>query len=320
MLPAAVLAFAVAAVLQPFVIAAMRRRGALDLPSDRSSHAVPTPRGGGVAVVLGVLAGAALLEPSTTVVLALLAVTAAAVVGLAEDVRGVPVGPRFVLLCLAAVPVAVLAGRDASVLLVPLVLVYVVAVINAVNFMDGVNGISAAQGTAAGAAYAAGGHLLEAPAVTGLGVLVAASCLAFVPYNAPRARIFLGDVGSYGLGAALAGLSVAVWLAGAPLEAALAPLAVYLADTGTTLLRRVRAGEPWHLPHRSHCYQRLTDAGWSHSRVSVLVLALVVVCSALGALTALGPAARVLADLGLAGVLIGYLLLPRIVGRATVSA
>lgn len=319
MFAAAALALAAAIALQPLVIAAMHRRGRLDVPSARSSHDVPTPRGGGIAVVLGLLAGAALLQRSSTLALLLLAVVAAAAVGLAEDLHGVPVAPRFALLCFAALPVAVLAGREAL-LLAPLALVYVVAVVNAVNFMDGINGISAAQGVAGGLAYAVGGHLLDEPAITGLGLVLAAASLGFAPYNVPRARVFLGDVGSYGLGAALAGLSVATWLAGAPLEAAGAPLALYLADTGTTLLRRIRAGEAWHQPHRTHCYQRLTDAGWSHVRVSLLVLCLVATCSALGALTAVGPAARVLADLGILAVLAGYLLLPRLLGRTRVPA
>jgi len=315
-----VLAFAVAAAAQPVVIKVMRRRGSLDVPSERSSHDVPTPRGGGVAVVLGVLCGAALLDRSAVLGLLLLAVVAAAAVGMAEDLRGVAVGARFGLLCLAVVPVAVIAGRETSLLLVPLVLVYALAVVNAVNFMDGVNGISAAQGLVGGIAYAVGGSLLEVPAITGVGLLVAAACLAFVPYNAPRARIFLGDVGSYGLGAALAGLSVAIWSAGASLEAAVAPLAVYLADTGTTLLRRVRAGDAWHLPHRTHCYQRLTDVGWTHTRVSVLVLGVSGTCAGLGALGTLGTGVRVAADLALAAVLAGYLLLPRLLARPQVPA
>lgn len=320
MLPAAALAFAVAAALQPLVIATMRRRGRLDVPSDRGSHQVPTPRGGGIAVVLGVLSGAAFLDGSPELAALVLATALAALVGLAEDLHGVAVPARFLLLCVSALPLAAMAGQEGSLVLAPLVLVYAVAVVNAVNFMDGVNGISAVQGIAGGGAYAVAGHLLDEPALTGLGLLLAVSCAAFLPYNAPRARVFLGDVGSYGLGAALAGLSVLSWLAGAPLEAAVAPLALYLADTGTTLLRRVRAGEPWHLPHRTHCYQRLIDLGWSHTRVSLLVLGLVLVCSALGGATAIGTGPRVLADLALGAVLTGYLLLPRVLGRSLVSS
>jgi UDP-N-acetylmuramyl pentapeptide phosphotransferase/UDP-N-acetylglucosamine-1-phosphate transferase len=86
----------------------------------------------------------------------------------------------------------------------------------------------------------------------------------------PRARVFLGDVGSYRRGAALAVLAACAVLDGIPVEAALAPLALYLTDTAWTLQRRIRAGERWFEAHRSHTYQQLCDLGWSHQRVAAV--------------------------------------------------
>nr|MDT0665727.1 hypothetical protein [Micromonospora sp. DSM 115978] len=159
---------------------------------------------------------------------------------------------------------------------------WVAAFVNAFNFMDGVNGISAVQAMVAAVAYAVLGALHDVAALTTAGAVIAGAAAGFAPFNMPRARIFLGDVGSYSFGAALAVLAMITLLAGIAPEAALAPLVVYLADTGTTLLRRVRAGETWHKPHRSHVYQQLATAGWSHTAVSLTVGAHVAVLSVLG--------------------------------------
>ena len=125
------------------------------------------------------------------------------------------------------------------------------------------------------------------------GAAVAAGALAFLPWNAVRARVFLGDAGSYGLGLALALLAAQAVVRHVPLEAALAPLALYLADTGWTLQRRVRAGERIFEAHRTHTYQRLCDVGWSHQRVTLATTAVTVAVCLLGAASLTGhPALR----------------------------
>jgi UDP-N-acetylmuramyl pentapeptide phosphotransferase/UDP-N-acetylglucosamine-1-phosphate transferase len=315
------IALAVGLALQPVVIAALRRRGVLDLPDSRSSHTVATPRGGGLALVPALVAGAAPVAHGTAAWI-LVSVVLTAGVGLLEDVIGIPVVPRLLLLSAGVAPIAVAeaAGHRLAVLVALVGFAYAVSVVNAVNFMDGVNGLSASVGVGAGVAYAAlamGHHL---PGAVAVGAAVAGASLGFAPYNVPQARVFLGDCGSYGLGAALAGLGIALWLGGLTVEAAAAPLAIYLVDTGTTLLRRVRSGDAWHLPHRTHVYQRLTDLGLSHSQVSGLVLLLVVICAALGAATGLSTGIRVASDLALALVLCGYLVLPTVLGRKATAS
>ena len=141
---------------------------------------------------------------------------------------------------------------------------------NVFNFMDGVNGISAAHALIGGVAYACLGRGVRTGFLVTAGAAVAASALAFLPWNAVRARVFLGDVGSYGLGAALAVLAARAVMRGIPPEAVLGPLALYLADTAWTLQRRIRARERWFEPHRTHVYQQWCDVGWSHQRVTVM--------------------------------------------------
>jgi len=314
--------------LQPLTIRLLLRHGALDQPSDRSSHVTPTVRGGGVAVVVALLLGAlgaTWAEGSTgsRVGLILLSVIVlCALVGLAEDLFGVPVVPRFALLLLATSPLALLPEGAVVVRAgwAVLAVAFAVAVVNATNFMDGINGISAAQGVAAGVAFAVLAHSQDLDVIALVAAAVAGAAASFTPYNVPRARVFLGDSGSYGLGGALGGLSVALLVGGLPLEAVVAPLALYLADTGATLLRRIRAGEPWHLPHRTHVYQRLTDLGMTHVQVSSLVLLVVVICSLLGAASLAAPAVRAAADGALVLVLVGYLSLPRILQGRRVNA
>lgn len=316
MLRSALVALAAGLVLQPLAIRLLSAQGVLDRPSARSSHVAPTVRGGGIVVVAALTLGAlsAGAAHGRDVRLVLLAVLLCAAVGAAEDLHGVPVLRRFVLLLLATAPLAGLVsgpGAAARVAAGACAVCFGMALVNAVNFMDGINGISVAQGLVAGVTYALLASAAGLDAAATVAGATAGAFLSFAPYNAPRARAFLGDSGSYGLGAALAGLAVLLLVRGLPPEAVLGPLALYVADTGTTLVRRYRRGEPWHLPHRTHVYQRLTDVGLSHTVVSGTVLVLGAVCAGLGAASLGEPAVRVPADLALAAVVAGYLALPR---------
>src|SRR5260370_72174 len=197
--------------------------------------------------------------------------------------------------------------------------VWITGFVNAFNFMDGVNGISGAHALIAGAVYAGLGWWRHDGFMVPAGAAVAASALAFLPWNAGRARVFLGDAGSYSLGAALATLAAYGVLAGIPAEAVLGPLALYIADTAWTLQRRIRAGERWLEPHRTHVYQRWCDAGWSHQRVTATAAATTVLLSLLGAASLAGdPALRAAADLAGAGVLLAYLRSPALLARRVV--
>jgi UDP-N-acetylmuramyl pentapeptide phosphotransferase/UDP-N-acetylglucosamine-1-phosphate transferase len=265
-------ALAAGVVLQPAVLFLMTRCRVIDVPNERSSHTVPTPRGGGVAVVAAAAAGLLVLPQATWGVL--LPLICYAALGLAEDVRGVSVKARLVAqlgigLVVGAVLVAHAPVSAAVAVVMTLILaVWMTGYVNAFNFMDGINGIAAAHTVVAGLVFVVIGAVRDLPLLIGAGAAVVAAALTFLPWNAGRARIFLGDVGSYGLGGALAALAAYAVLHGVPIEAALSPLALYLADTGWTLLRRIRAGQRWYQAHRWHVFQRLVDVGFSHSQVA----------------------------------------------------
>lgn len=311
----ALVALTLGLVLQPLAIRGSRRFGVIDRPNDRSSHTTPTPRGGGVAVVLGLLVGLCLIGGRASVWALALATLIAGGLGVAEDVRGVRVGLRIAVQSVAACVIVVAAIADLGSLwiLAPLGVFFVVGLINAVNFMDGVNGITGAVGLVAGLIYAVLLTCIDQSALASSALVVTAVSLGFLPFNIPRARIFLGDSGSYGLGAAIAGLSVYSFAAGATLEAAVAPVALYVADTGAVVLRRLRRGDPIHVAHRSHVYQRLTDCGWSHVQVAGVVAVFTLAIGSLGLLTLSGGWVRVGADVTVLGLLATYLLLPRVV-------
>ena len=172
----------------------------------------------------------------------------------------------------------------------------------------------------AGVAYACFGQWCQDPFLVAMGLAVAVGALAFMPWNAVRARVFLGDVGSYALGAALAVLAVTAIIKGVPPEAVLGPLALYLADTAWTLQRRVRAGERWTRAHRTHTYQRWCDVGWTHQEVTLVTAATTILVSLLGAVSLAGhPVLRLASDLAGLAVLALYLGSPALFGHPALS-
>jgi UDP-GlcNAc:undecaprenyl-phosphate GlcNAc-1-phosphate transferase len=319
---AAVICAACVTVAEPVLIPLLRR-AAIDVPNGRSSHSVPTPRGGGAPIAAGLVVAAALLIHGTAGVIFAIAVGAFAAIGFADDLGSLPAGRRLAMQGLASLVIAgVLAGRISlppAVLVVTVVVlaVWLIGFVNAFNFMDGVNGISGAHALIGGAYYACLGWWRPDAFLATAGAAVAAGALAFLPWNAVRARVFLGDAGSYGLGVALALLAAYCVIRHIPPEAALAPLALYLADTGWTLQRRIRAGERVFEAHRTHTYQKLCDVGWSHQRVTLATAAVTAAVCLLGAASLTGhPALRASADLAAAFLLAAYLRSPALLGRA----
>jgi UDP-GlcNAc:undecaprenyl-phosphate/decaprenyl-phosphate GlcNAc-1-phosphate transferase len=128
--------------------------------------------------------------------------------------------------------------------------------------------------------------------------------------------VFLGDVGSYFAGSWLAMLVVVALVAHVPVEAAIAPMALFVADAGVTLVRRIATGQSWRTAHRDHVYQHLFDTGWSQVAIVGVVVTAAGACSALGWVSLVGSTpARVVADLGVAVILLVYLSLPGLANR-----
>jgi len=303
----------------------LRRWSILDIPNERSFHTDPTPRGGGLGMAAGIMV-ASLLAPDLagpTRVVILLAGSLFGAIGLFEDVVAVPALRRLILLVGAAASCLpwLLANLNGPVawraLVATAVVFWLVGYANAFNFMDGINGLSGGHVLVAGLAWFAIGLVRDLPWLASIGLIVAAAALGFLPHNFPRARVFLGDTGSYFLGGVLGTVAVLGIRAGSPPEAILAPMAVHVADTLTTLFRRVIRREPWYEAHREHTYQRMTTAlGGSHGSATLLVATAIAACSALGALSLLGdPAVRLAGDLGVLGVVALYLISPTLFER-----
>ena len=315
---AAAISLVVGLALQPLAIRWLRQRGMMDVPNHRSSHAAITPRGGGLAVLAALLVGTLSQSPrGTTTAILVLGTSVLGAVGLVDDLRGLQPKVRLV----AQLGVGALAGLWLPAPMLALAslaacALWVASFVNAFNFMDGINGISALTALVAGISYATMGYSVDDAAILGFGAALAGAALSFLRFNVPRAQVFLGDVGSYGLGFAIAALGWAVWVAGIPLLLAIAPAAVYLVDTGSTLIARWRRGESLTEAHREHVYQRLTQGGWSHVRTSVFVACVqvaVVSTVALGFASSMWVATLAIPVLGL------YWASPRIVRRPVVS-
>lgn len=233
-------------------------RRLLDAPGERRSHREATPRGGGAGVVLAVLIAAIALSVRFPAQAMLLRTFAAgfvlvAAVGWIDDHR--PTSPwwRLAAHAVAAAVLALgvaLAYGDFRLALAAFVAAMVLT--NVWNFMDGINGIAASQAmlVAAAMAWATGG------AWGWLAAALAAACAGFLPFNFPRARIFMGDVGSGAVGFALAAVCVAP-VAHRALDGVLVllPLSAFLTDASLTLLRRILRRERWWTPHAQHAYQ-----------------------------------------------------------------
>lgn len=277
-----------------WAIRPMLLRVALAKPNARSSHRFPTPQGAGLAVIAATLivaaavialAGAADMKVPGVVFGATLFIAA---VGLADDVRSIPVLPR--LLLQAAAVAAIVVAAPENLRIVPacplwlersLLLLAGLWFVNLVNFMDGLDLMTVAEIVPITGALVLLGWLGELPASTTLAAAaLLGAMLGFAPFNRPVARIFLGDVGSLPIGL-LVGWCLLQLAWHQQFAAALLLPLYYLADATVTLLRRMARGEPFWAAHRTHFYQRATDNGFSVRRVVSEVFLLNIVLAAL---------------------------------------
>ncbi len=256
--------------------------GTLDHPVARSSHTVPTPKGGGVGIAAAYALGTLWLlyryKVPGSVATPLCAALLLALVSYIDDVRP---GPFYFKLAaqIAATAGVILAGdrlRDialggatihlAALSGVPLTLAWFLFVTNAVNFMDGLNGLASGSICVTGVALAAA----SAPPLRAEATPLIAGILGFLPFNYPRARIFMGDVGSQLCGFVAADLAVRA--AATPAVALITPLALLplLADVAATLIRRLRAGERLTQAHRGHLYQMANRSGMQATKVAAI--------------------------------------------------
>jgi Fuc2NAc and GlcNAc transferase len=295
------------AILTGLVRAYALRSALLDVPNERSLHRAPTPRGGGLAIVIVTVAGLAALAAARAIPGSVAWTVGAggalvAAVGWLDDRRGVGAPARALVHTVAALwAVGWIWGEPAPVAI--LGALGIVWAINLYNFMDGIDGLAAAEAVSVG--LVAGGLLLVAgdAALGSVAFLVAAAAAGFLAWNWAPARIFMGDVGSGFLGYAFGALALLAHRAGTmSLTLWAVVLGVFVFDATLTLLRRMARGERWYQAHRSHAYQRLVQAGSTHARVAALAM---VVNAGLGLLAWLAQSGRVpVAAAALAGIVV----------------
>ncbi len=268
------------------VLTYLRRHAILDHPNARSSHRVPTPRGGGlalIAVLVGIWAVITALAPDAPAgiwrVLAGAIVLAA--IGWRDDRGGLPPLLRLIVqIGAVALGLSAFAGTGPVFQgLLPITLDRLAAgflwlwFLNLFNFMDGIDGLTGGETVALGIGIAAVAAAMSAGHPLSLyGLAAAGAALGFLWWNWHPARVFMGDVGSVPLGYLLGWLLLALASHGFWMPALILPL-YYLADATLTLLRRLLRGERVWEAHREHFYQRAVQAGLSHGAVVAVVLA-----------------------------------------------
>ena len=274
----------------------LTQRQLMDVPNERSSHTIATPRGGGL-VIIGLGIAAVLLiaiQSPTPKLFAIVGVLWAgwAYLSWADDTLNLPAKQRFSIQFGLAIASVVLIGwisdlqwsQHNSVELggfgVVVSVIGLVWIANLYNFMDGIDGMAASQAIIASITFgfwffAHGGNELAL-----VSWIVAAASYGFLLHNWQPAKVFMGDVGSIGLGVFFGLLLIIAHNRYAvPVLSSVILMFVFIADTMLTLARRALHREPLLQAHRSHYYQRLVIAGCSHRQVVLIYIAAMIVCS-----------------------------------------
>ncbi|GGA01601.1 glycosyltransferase family 4 protein [Dyella caseinilytica] len=271
---AVLIAFLIALCAVRTAIAYAHRRGMYDQPGQRRSHKIPTPRGGGIGIIVSVVITVPTcllyMQPAwpRTIALALLvAVLLVAWIGWWDDHSPLPALPRFGVQILATALFSVaLIASGLSWLWLPLLVLAGAWSINLHNFMDGIDGLLAQQGVFVACGLALLAALADQTALAAGSACVAAACLGFWCYNRSPARIFMGDVGSGSIGLLLFALTAMLWRVETwLLWPALILSSAFVTDATLTLLNRVLGGRRWYTAHREHLYQWIVRRGHTHA-------------------------------------------------------
>jgi len=253
-------------------------RRLVDRPNERSLHAAPTPRVGGIAILLGALPVAAWTSGAQQATLLACALVLA-LVSLADDYRSLPVVVRLTAHLAVAAVAAVELGANAAIT-VPVAFA-IAWMTNLFNFMDGADGLAGGMAVIGFSAYAVAAHAAGVPALAMTSLALASGAAAFLAFNFPPARVFLGDAGSIPLGFLAGALGFAGFAAGAwPAWFPVLVFSPFVADASVTLVRRVARGERVWRAHRTHYYQRLVLSGWTQRKLALSAYGLMLASAA----------------------------------------
>lgn len=257
------------------------QRGMLDQPGQRRSHRLPTPRGGGIGIVLAMLIclpGVLMSPPGAwpfSVIAGLFgALLLVALAGWWDDHHALPVLPRLTAQLLAVCLFSLsLLSTGLSWWWLPLMLIGGVWSINLHNFMDGIDGLLAQQTFFVGCGLALLAWTAAQPGLALAAAVLASTALGFWFYNRPPARIFMGDVGSGSVGLLIFAFSAMLWRHDhASLWPALILSSAFIVDASLTLLVRMWHGRRWYTAHREHLYQWLARRDGMHARADAIYM------------------------------------------------
>ena len=266
------LAFAVCLLLLRVLLLPATQRWFLDHPNQRSLHVSPVPRTGGLGLVPGIVL-ALLLTGGWELAAALAA--ALMMLSVVDDWRHLSAAVRLLAHLAAALVFTLLALRGQPLVVLVALALAVGWMINLYNFMDGADGLAGGMALIGFSVYGLAALMAGQTGFAAASFSIAACAAAFLIFNFPPARMFLGDAGSIPLGFLAAALGLIGWRDGVwPLWFPVAVFAPFVVDATVTLLQRALRGERVWQAHRSHYYQRLILMGWSHRRAALAEYAL----------------------------------------------
>ena len=300
------LSFAVSFLLLRLLLLPVTQRWFLDLPNHRSLHASPVPRSGGLAIVPGALLGM-LIGGGAELAVSLAA--ALMLVSVLDDWGGLPAAVRFVAHLAAASTFAALALPQVSWPLLAVMALTVAWVTNLYNFMDGADGLAAGMAVIGFSGYAAAAWMSGNAAFAVINLCLATASGAFLLFNFPPARMFMGDAGSIPLGFLAAALGITGWRDGTwPAWFPFVVFAPFVVDASATLARRALRGEKLWLAHHEHYYQRLVRMGWGHRRTMLAEYAFMLLCAGVALAVCRQPPGLQYAALAAVALLCGLLM------------
>jgi UDP-N-acetylmuramyl pentapeptide phosphotransferase/UDP-N-acetylglucosamine-1-phosphate transferase len=278
LLASAVLSLFVALALVRFLLSP-RGRFALDQPNERSLHAEPVPRTGGLAILAGMAAAMLLVGAEVWLPVGLALLLGG--VSLYDDVHGLSHRVRLAAHVAASAALVWYFLSPMEPLWMALLVLGVVWLTNLYNFMDGADGVAGGMALIGFGTYAAGAWLGGEAALAALCAAIAAASAAFLAHNFHPARIFLGDVGSIPLGFLAAALGLMGWRNDVwPLWFPVLVFGPFTADATVTLVKRLVRGERIWRAHRDHYYQRIVRMGLGHRAAALIGYAVMAFCAA----------------------------------------
>lgn len=247
-----------------------------DIPNARSLHSAPTPRIGGIGLILGVLSGWA-LQPGSMNWWQMLPLVLLFAVSLLDDIHNLPVKLRLLAQLGAAAILVFGTGLfthyGAATALV--VMLFTVWMTNLYNFMDGSNGMAGGMALFGFSSYGIAALIAHNETFAMMNFSISAAALAFLYFNFPAAKVFMGDAGSIPLGYLVAAMGLLGWQQGCwPVWFPLLVFSPFIVDASVTLIKRFLRGAKITEAHREHYYQRAIQMGWGHRKLAMVEYAL----------------------------------------------